>query len=81
MGCCGGHQASRHEEALSSVKASKALLLSKAEARRKEKPQELARKKMQAVTEEMRELEPVTAADDFKIIYRAAARDALNRVH
>ena len=35
---------------------------------------------MQAVTEEMRELEPVTAADDFKIIYREAARDALNRV-
>ena len=35
---------------------------------------------MQAVTEEMREPEPVTAADDFKIDYRAAARDASNRV-
>ena len=35
---------------------------------------------MQAVTEEICELEPVTAADDFKIDYRAAARDALNRV-
>ena len=35
---------------------------------------------MQAVTEEMREPEPVTAADNFKIDYRAAARDALNRV-
>ena len=35
---------------------------------------------MQAVTEEMREPEPVTAADDFKIDYSAAARDALNRV-
>ena len=35
---------------------------------------------MQAVTEEIREPEPVTAADDFKIDYRAAARDALNRV-
>ena len=37
----------RHEEALSGVKASKARLLSEAEARRKEKPQELATKKMQ----------------------------------
>ena len=27
-----------------------------------------------------REPEPVTAANDFKINYRAAARDALNRV-
>ena len=35
---------------------------------------------MQAVTEEIREPEPVTAVDDFKIDYRAAARDALNRV-
>ena len=35
---------------------------------------------MQAVTEETREPEPVTAADDFKIDYRAAARDALYRV-
>ena len=34
--------------------------------------------KMQAVTEEMREAEPVTAADDFKIDNRAAARDALS---
>ena len=70
----------RHEEALSGVKASKARLLSEAEARRKEKPQELATKKMQAVTEETCEPEQVTAADDFKIDYRAAARDALNRV-
>ena len=70
----------RHEEALSGVKASKARLLSEAEARRKDKPQELATKKMQAVTEETRGPEPVTAADDFKIDYRAAARDALNRV-
>ena len=35
---------------------------------------------MQAVTEETCEPEPVTAADDFKIDYRAASRDALNRV-
>ena len=70
----------RQEEALSGVKASKAHLLSEAEARRKEKPQELATKKMQGVTEETCELEPVTAADDFKIDYGAAARDALNRV-
>ena len=54
--------------------------MSEAEARTKEKPQELATKKMQAVTEETSEPEPVTAADDFKIDYRAAARDALNRV-
>ena len=70
----------RREKALSGVKASRARLLSEAEARRKEKPQELATKKMQAVTEERCEPEPVTAADDFKIDYRAAARDALNRV-
>ena len=70
----------RHEEALSGVKTSKARLLSEAEARSKDKPQELATKKMQAVTEETREPESVTAADDFKIDYRAAARDALNRV-
>ena len=70
----------RHEEALSGVKASKARLLSEAEARRKDKPQELATKKMQAVTEQTCEPEPVTEADDFKIDYRAVARDALNRV-
>ena len=55
-------------------------LLKEAEARRKEKPQELATKKMQAVTEETCEPEPMTAADDFKIDYTVAARDALNRV-
>ena len=70
----------RHEEASSGVEASKARLLSEAEVRRKEKPQELATKKMQAVTEEKREPEPVVAADDFKIDYKAAARDALHRV-
>ena len=69
----------RHEEVLSGVKASKARLLSEVEARRKEKPKKLATKKMHAVTEEIREPEPVTGADDFKIDYRAAARDALNR--
>ena len=62
------------------MKASKARPLSEAEARRKEKPQVLATKKMQAVTKEIREPEPVTAVDDFKINYRAAARYALNRV-
>ena len=71
----------RHEEALSGVKASKSRLLSEAETRRKDKPQELAAKKMQVVTEETREPEPATEADDFILIdYRAAARDALNRV-
>ena len=54
--------------------------MSEAEARRKEKPQELATKKMQAVTEETCEPERVPAANDFKIEYRAAARDDLNRV-
>ena len=56
------------------MKASKARLLSEAKPRRKEKPQELATKKMQAVTEETCEPEPVTAADDFKIDYRAAVK-------
>ena len=69
----------RHEEALSDVKASKARLMSKAEARGKEKPEELATKKMQTVLEETNEPEPETAANDFKIDYKAAARDALNR--
>ena len=72
---------SRHEEALSGVKASKERLLSEAQARIKEKTQELATKKMQAATEEICEPEPVTAADDFKIdYYKVAARDALYRV-
>ena len=62
------------------MEAGKARLLSEAGARRKEKPQELATKKMQEVTEEIRDPEPVTAADDFKIDYKAAARDALNKV-
>ena len=70
----------RHEEALSGAKASKARLLSEMEAHRKGKPQELATKRMQAVTKEMHESESVTVADDFKIDYRAAARDALIRV-
>ena len=56
-----------HEEDLSGVKSIKARLLSEAEARRKEKPQELATKKMQAEPEEMREPGPMTAVDDFKI--------------
>ena len=58
----------RHEEALSGIKASKARLMSEAEARKKEKPQELATKKMQAVKEVTREPEPVTTADDFKML-------------
>ena len=49
-------------------------------AERKKKPQELATEKMQAVTEELRKPEPVTAAHEFKIDFRAAARDAVNRV-
>ena len=63
----------------SGVKASKACLLSEAEARRKEKSQELATKLMGAVMEEIYETEPMTALEDFKIDYKAAARDALYR--
>ena len=44
--------------------------MSEAEARRNDKPQELAAKKMQAVIEETREPEPATAAHDFKIDYK-----------
>ena len=70
----------RHEEALSGVKSSKARLMSEVEARRKEKPQELAMKKMQVVTVEVFETETGTTANDFKIDYKAAARDTLSRV-
>ena len=70
----------RHREIFSGGKTIKARLLSETEARRNEKPQELATKILQAVTEETREPESGTAADDFKIDYRAAARIALNRV-
>ena len=71
----------RLKEALSGVKTSKARLMSESEARRKERPQELATKKMQAMTEEMTgEPEPGTAANDFKHDYKTAARDALNTV-
>ena len=62
------------------MKASKARQLSEPESRRKDKPQKLATKKKQAVTKETCKPEPATATDDFKIDYRAAARDALNRV-
>ena len=62
------------------MKASKARLLSEVEARIQEKPQKLATKKMQAVTEEIREPQPVTAVDHFKIDYKAAARATLYRV-
>ena len=54
--------------------------MSKAAPRRNEKSQELARKKVKTVLEETREPEPETAANDFKIDYKAAARDALIRV-
>ena len=54
----------RHKEALSGVKASKARILSEAEARRKDKPQELAAKKMQAVTEETPE--PAVTREETK---------------
>ena len=50
--------------------------MSEAEARRKEKRQELATKEMRSVLER----EPETAANDFMIDYKAAARAALNRI-
>ena len=37
-------------------------------------------RKCKRVIEETREPEPATAAHDFKVDYKAAARDALNRV-
>ena len=80
LGCCSRYQASKARGSFIGCESQQGSLLSEAEARRKEKPQELAAKKMQAVTEETCEPEPVTAVDEFKIDYRAAARDALNRV-
>ena len=63
------------------MKASKARLLSEAEPRRKKNGKSWHRRRCKrAVTEKTCEPEPVTAADVFKIDYRAPARDALNRV-
>ena len=59
---CAGYQASKHEDALSGVKDSKA-----AEARTKEKPLELATKKMQAALDYNSGTEPETAAHDSKL--------------
>ena len=70
----------RHEEALSGIKGSKARLMSGAEIQWKEKPQEMATKKMQAALEERSGTEPETAGNDFKNDYKTAVRDALNRV-
>ena len=61
------------------MKTSKARLIGESEAHRKEKPQELATKKMETVIEETCEPKAGTAVDDFKIDYIAAARDDLNR--
>ena len=69
----------RYEVVLSGVKASKARLMSEAEARRKKKSQKLARKKIPAVVENKSGTELETAAQVFRIDYEAAAKDALNR--
>ena len=69
----------KHEEALSGIEASKARLMSEAEAQRKEKTQELATKKMQAVIEETGKPEHGTASNGLKIYYKAVWRYALNR--
>ena len=70
----------RHEEAFPSVKVSKARLMSETEAREKEKPEVWATKKKQAVVENTCGTESQTAAQEFRIDYKVAARDALNRV-
>ena len=54
--------------------------MSEAEARRKEKSEELARKKLQVVLEETSGTEPETTVYNFKVNYKAAARDNLNWV-
>ena len=69
----------RHEEALSGVRAIRARLISEAEARRNEKPQELAMKKMQALLEETSETEPETTANEFTIDYIKAISQARAR--
>ena len=69
----------RHEGALSGVKAIRARLISEAEARRIEKPQELAMKKMPAVLEETSGTEPETAANEFTIDYITAKIQARTR--
>ena len=58
---------SRYEKASSGVKANRARLMSEAEARRTEKPQELATKKMQVVVEVTSGTKPETTTQDFKI--------------
>ena len=68
----------RLEEALSGFTAGKAPLMSEAEARGKAKPQELTMKEIQLVIEETSGTEPKTAANGFKINYKAAARNASN---
>ena len=55
----------RHDETLSGFKASKARLMSEGEARRKEKSEELARKKLQVVLEETSGTEPETTVYNF----------------
>ena len=54
--------------------------MSEAEARKKDKQQQLSTKKMQAMLKEMSGTEPETAAKNFKIDHKAAVKDALNRV-
>ena len=54
--------------------------MSEAEACRKEKPQELATKNVKALVDETSGAETETATNDFKIDYRAAPIDALDRV-
>ena len=58
-----------HGEALSGTTR----LMSEVEALRKDKPQELARKKTQGLVEDTSGTEPETAAEDFKIDYKAVS--------
>ena len=64
------------EGGLSCVKASEVRLKCEAEVRRKEKPQDLATKKIQEGLVESSEPEPETEAKDFKVDYKAAVSEA-----
>ena len=69
----------RHEEALPGVKASKGRLMRKGSPEERETTR-AGYKEDASLTEEIREPAQLTAANDFTIDYKAAARDTLNRV-
>ena len=82
MGCSGGRETSRHEEALSDVKASRARLMNEAESRRKEMtPSTFTTKKVKTLPDEVvaSNLE-AESASPLKVDYGLAARTALQNV-